>query len=195
MSNDLNAFLLSMGRFLAVGGSALLVFWAMLSWRDVQQWTPYVQQSQSSGDEEKSRLRQFFNLGDELYDRVEAPAQTVKALIQMLIGGVALVAAIVSFYVQNKDPEVKLSDFADRALTIVGVALAVSAVIELAYTFFTQELDEAIDPLILGISSFILIKISKDDPEFTVPSLLPVLLLTSAILLLFLARRLLPANK
>jgi hypothetical protein len=55
----------------------------------------------------------------------------------MIIGGVALWKAIQSLYVHyNQDQRPPLADLADSALTIVGVALAVSAVVELAYTFF-----------------------------------------------------------
>jgi Protein of unknown function (DUF2510) len=116
----------------------------VMRWWDGQQWTQNVMPPPRK---EKKSLRlvlkilfwwvpRFFNLGDKLYAKVQAPAQTLKAVMQMVIGGVALWKAILSLYHKHNQVEkVALSDFADSALTIVGVALAVSAVVELAYTF------------------------------------------------------------
>jgi transcriptional regulator with XRE-family HTH domain len=76
------------------------------------------------------------------------------------------------------------------ALSIVGYGLAVSAAVELAYTFFTKGPDEALDPLILGVSSFTLIAISIFDPrKLNTGDAIQVSLLALAILLLFFARR------
>jgi hypothetical protein len=60
--------------------------------------------------------------------------------------------------------------------------------VELAYTFFTDGPDEAIDPLILGLSSFALIEISRSDTHLNT-SAIPILLVTLAIVVLFIARR------
>lgn len=46
------------------------------------------------------------------------------------------------------------------------MALAAAAVIELAYTFFTDGPDEAIDPLILGLSSAMLIQVAGRNIDF-----------------------------
>jgi hypothetical protein len=156
-------------------------------------------ESKARPAEKPSKFRQFFELGDRIYDHVEAPAGTLRALIQMVIGVSAFVLAAVSLIAQFKRhtpteylaDNALIADLADTALTIVGVALGVSAVIELAYTLFTHALDEAIDPVILGIAAFILIKISKEEPTLEVKYTLPILLLAGAILVLFLARRLL----
>ena len=59
---------------------------------------------------------------------------------------------------------------------------------ELAYTFFTDGPDEAIDPLILGLSSFALIEISCSDTHLNNIAI-PILLVTLAIVVLFVARR------
>jgi len=83
----------------------------------------------------------------------------------------------------------KPANIADLALSVVGGGLAVSAAVELGYTFFTRSLDEALDPLILGISSFTLINISRDDPPLDLHHAVPVSLLALALLLLFAARR------
>lgn len=61
---------------------------------------------------------------------------------------------------------------------------------ELAYTFFTKGPDEALDPLILGVSSFTLIALSEiDPPRLKTTDAIPTSLLALAIVLLFLARR------
>jgi len=88
-----------------------------------------------------------------------------------------------------------LSEIADKALTLAGGGLALSAVVELAYTFFTRGPDEALDPLILGISSFALINISRHDPSLTTAHAIPVALLAVALTLLFLVRRFLLHNE
>jgi hypothetical protein len=43
----------------------------------------------------------------------------------------------------------------------IGVALAVGAAIELAYTLFTHGPDEALDPLMLGLSAAIILQLGK----------------------------------
>ena len=47
-------------------------------------------------------------------------------------------------------------DASKHALVLISVSLAVAASLELAYTLFTPGPDEAIDPLILGISAIFL---------------------------------------
>jgi HTH-type transcriptional regulator / antitoxin HipB len=62
--------------------------------------------------------------------------------------------------------------------------------VELAYTFFTKGPDEALDPLILGVSSFALISLSTiDQPKLTAANAIPTSLFALTILLLFFARR------
>ncbi|MFZ1807871.1 MAG: hypothetical protein WAU36_11635 [Cyclobacteriaceae bacterium] len=50
-----------------------------------------------------------------------------------------------------------------NVLEIVGEGLALSASIELIYMLFTEGLDEAVDPLIIGTASGILILLSQDN--------------------------------
>jgi hypothetical protein len=49
----------------------------------------------------------------------------------------------------------------DHLFTGIGLALAVAAVVELAYTLFTHGADEALDPLMLGVSAALLIQLGR----------------------------------
>lgn len=140
--------------------------------------------------------------GKDVYNKVQPKAEGVKAIVQMIIGIASIVALIVQFVIHFGEG---MGDAADRALLVIGVALVFSAAIELAYTFFTDGPDEALDPLILGVSAFALILISQSrwtdnaDPGnksknlANAPNLndiaIPILLLALSILALFVARR------
>jgi hypothetical protein len=125
---------------------------------------------------------------NEVYDRrFVSHAEGIKAILQILTG--ITFAAFLAYQIMTDLSKASLEDTADHALKTVGVALAVSAVIELVYTFFTRGPDEALDPLILGISSFTLIKISAKGAHLTTAIAQPVSLLALAIVILFFARR------
>ena len=49
----------------------------------------------------------------------------------------------------------------ENCLTLIGEALAAATVVELAYTLFTDGPDEVLDPLMLGISAFLIIELGK----------------------------------
>jgi hypothetical protein len=93
--------------------------------------------------------------GDTLYLKLRPWAHTVKTVLQMLTGLGAAVAILWAVIGTGAFPNVASST--DR----IAAALAVSAAIELAYTLFTPGPDEVIDPLMLGISSGLLIISSK----------------------------------
>lgn len=129
------------------------------------------------------RLR---NAGKDLYDTVQPPAEAIKAFVQFGIG----ISVVVIFAYQWINHRQRHFNISHSALAIVGYGLAVSAAVELAYTFFTKGPDEALDPLILGLSSFTLIALSDiDPPKFKTTDAIPISLLAFAILLLFFARR------
>ena len=123
--------------------------------------------------------------GEAVYDSVQSRAEGAKAILQIAVGILFLLILIIELCIHWSET---LSGAADRALIIIGVALAFSAVVELAYTFFTDGPDEAIDPLILGISSFALIRLSTGNPKLNNVAL-PVSLLALAVFVLFVARR------
>jgi DNA-binding XRE family transcriptional regulator len=124
--------------------------------------------------------------GEDLYNAVQPPAEAVKGYIQIGIG----IAVVVIFGLQWYSQRHEQFNIAHSALAFVGYGLAVSAAVELAYTFFTKGPDEALDPLILGVSSFALISLSMiDQPKLTMTNAIPTSLFALAILLLFFARR------
>jgi transcriptional regulator with XRE-family HTH domain len=124
--------------------------------------------------------------GKDLYNKVQPRAELFKGVIQIAIGIAVIIIFSHQFFSRgHKQPDIALS-----ALGLVGYGLAVSAAVELAYTFFTKGPDEALDPLILGVSSFTLIALSEiDPPKLNTTDAIPISLLALAIVLLFLARR------
>ena len=101
-----------------------------------------------------------------LYDTLEPYARLIKTILQMLIGlaiGLYLIVFVFQFAINIKDANWVISeDFAPQLpLAVVGYGLAVSAGVELAYMLFTKGPDEAIDPLILGLSATALIILPK----------------------------------
>lgn len=123
--------------------------------------------------------------GRNVYDSVQPIAEGAKAIVQMIIGIAALIILVVQLCIHIPASAISLGD---RALAIIGVALAFSAAVELAYTFFTDGPDEAIDPLILGLSSFGLIEISRSEAHLNTVAI-PILLIAVAIVVLFIARK------
>lgn len=125
-------------------------------WMKVKRW---VSLRRGSGLREWIKGRN----GSRLYMAADHRAQWVKAVIQMLIGvGTVITIAVVVWF-----PEFRSIGIAQLALRVVAVGLALAATVELAYTLFTDGPDEALDPLILGSSSFILIKISDPNTDLT----------------------------
>jgi DNA-binding XRE family transcriptional regulator len=123
--------------------------------------------------------------GEDLYNTVQPTAEAIKGAIQMGIG----ITVVIIFGLQWYSHRVQFN-IPHSALAFVGYGLAVSAAVELAYTFFTKGPDEALDPLILGVSSFALISLSGiDRPILTLSNAIPASLFALTILLLFFARR------
>lgn len=123
--------------------------------------------------------------GPKVYNKVQPIAEGAKAILQITIGLAAVLLLIIQLCLHLSESALQLGN---RALAIIGVGLAFSAVVELAYTFFTDGPDEAIDPLILGLSSFALIEISRSDTHLNAIAI-PILLVALAIVVLFMTRR------
>lgn len=122
--------------------------------------------------------------GKDLYDAVGGKAQQIKALLQMAIGvGTAIAVLALAWFPRGGNEGI-----ADFALRFAGVGLALAAVVELMYTFFTDGPDEALDPLILGLSAFVLIKISDPKTGLTVNNGGTVILFIVALAALFVMR-------
>lgn len=117
---------------------------------------------------------------------MQPPAEAIKGYIQIAVG-IAVIIVFALQWISHYDDDFNI---AQGALAVVGYGLAASAAVELAYTFFTKGPDEALDPLILGVSSFTLIALSRiDPPKLKTSDTIPLSLLALVILLLFLARR------
>ena len=108
-----------------------------------------------------------------LYDKAKPWAKTAKIVGQMLIGLATAVAVIVvlimraGFLVDNSNALADNVSGADMltadVFAITAVGLAAAAALELAYTLYTPGPDEAINPLLLGLSSTFLFLASKTD--------------------------------
>jgi hypothetical protein len=143
------------------------------------------------GDEgrHKSRPKRFLTWvksldGVALYGDTDKPAQCIKAVVQMVIGvGTVIAVAVLVWF-----PNLRTGGVAELALRTVASGLALAAVVELTYTLFTEGPDEALDPLILGLSSFILLKISDPTTGLTVSNAGTFALLVLALAALFVVR-------
>lgn len=122
--------------------------------------------------------------GKDLYHVADPPAQWIKALVQMLIGVGTVIALIVLIWF----PHIRNGGVAEFALRIVAIGLALAAVVELTYTLFTDGPDEALDPLILGLSSFLLLKISDPKTGLTLGNAGTIILFIAALAALFIVR-------
>ena len=94
-------------------------------------------------------------------------AQFVKILAQMVIGLTLFLALIIKPFLHAFFPQSMWLIYPviinTPTLTIVSWGLALSAGIELSYMLFTPGPDEAVEPLILGFASAILLLISEND--------------------------------
>ena len=105
------------------------------------------------------------NNEDYLYEKVKPWARNCKICIQMFIGFsivILLIGKMVSHFTGDLGWWLFDTLINSHPLQIVGYALAVSAGIELAYMLYTPGPDEAIEPLILGLASAILLVISAE---------------------------------
>ncbi len=77
-----------------------------------------------------------------------------------------------------------------KVLEIVSYALLISTAIELAYTLFTPDLDEAVEPVITGLAATILLGISKIQnlTDFNINNAGGIALLGLVLALLFVIR-------
>lgn len=128
--------------------------------------------------------------GGWLYLRCKPWAYSIKVLLQMLVGLGALVdiGGHVAHSVANQAGSAPLAPSAGISVQVIAYALAVAAAIELAYTLFTPGPDEALDPLMLGLSSGILLLITSDGFSIT-SKYLGILIGVFALGALFLVRK------
>lgn len=123
-----------------------------------------------------------------IYDILQPHAKNVKAALQMVIG-ITTVIAVGWRYIDSLGNVDATKVFLDG----IGIGLAAAAALELAYTLFTDGPDEALDPLMLGIASTLLLKLAglSDTASF---SQVGVLALLALLLIGLFAARLLLAE-
>jgi len=101
------------------------------------------------------------------YQHLKDPAKGLKVLLQMIVGVVGVIVVLVAVLRDGLGSATAL-DASRHALVLISVSLAVAASLELAYTLFTPGPDEAVDPLILGISSiFLYLASTQTDLNWT----------------------------
>lgn len=112
------------------------------------------------------------NLGSWLYEKAKPTAYGIKVFLQMTVGlGAVLdiawhVEQSVSMH-HGQDP---FAPSIAKSVLVIASALAVAAAIELAYTLFTPGPDEALEPLMLGLSSGILFLITENADKGLSPA-------------------------
>lgn len=103
-----------------------------------------------------------------LYENLKEPAKGIKVLLQMIVGVVGVIVVLVAV-LRDALGNTNAGDASKHVLVLISVSLAVAASLELAYTLFTPGPDEAIDPLILGISAiFLYLASTQTDLTWTV---------------------------
>ena len=119
------------------------------------------------------------------YDIVGLWPKRIKAFLQMLVGLGAIVRIAHQSIAHSDGSLVQVQDV---ALSHIGLALSIAAAIELAYTLFTPGPDEALDPLMLGLSAALILQLGRVD-NFNWTQALAALLYTGALGGLFAVRK------
>jgi hypothetical protein len=103
--------------------------------------------------------------GERLYSIFSPRAYVAKVFLQMLIGLGAVISlcwvlfASVGGHYHGQD---LYTQAAHMSILVITAGLAAAAAVELAYTLFTPGPDEALDPLMLGLSAGILLLVTRD---------------------------------
>jgi hypothetical protein len=126
--------------------------------------------------------------GDHLYIWIAPKAKILKAVVQMLIGVLA-VTRLGAYMWHGHAWWGPRFTRADDSLALIGRALAAATVVELAYTLFTDGPDEVLDPLMLGVSAFLIIELGKTGTQIAWGTGLGLLLSAITLGLLFAIRQ------
>ena len=99
-----------------------------------------------------------------LYNFLRHYAESVKILIQMVIGVILSIALVIDgiaflFYVSSKPSTIVISPY--NPLDIIAYGLFFSTGVDLAYMLFTPGPDEAIEPVMTGLAAAILLGIGN----------------------------------
>ena len=137
------------------------------------------EKSKEDSTDEKTKAEK---IAEEIYDCFQPLAVILKVLGQMLVGILVVISLVIYLVIHLlaldfaiihlnfpkfwslREPAILLL-YNSEPLKIVGFWLSISAGLELAYMLYTPGPDEAIEPLILGVTSALLIIISGVDAE------------------------------
>jgi hypothetical protein len=107
-----------------------------------------------------------------LYGRWQPQAESLKVIGQMVVGLLTVIGVAVAVIIQSVHP-ITASGAAEKltaeVFAVTAAGLAAAAALELAYTLFTPGPDEALNPLLLGVSStflFLAVKSIRLDWQF-----------------------------
>jgi len=118
----------------------------------------------------------------DVYARAKPYAAVVKAVLQMIVGVIAVSAVGWELlFTSTKDPITLI-------LNGIGIGLAAAAAVELAYTLFTPGPDEALDPLMLALSATLLLKLAQLKDSVSMRGAIALLLLGLLLAALFATR-------
>jgi len=125
---------------------------------------------------------------DHLYSWIAPKARLLKAAVQMLIGTFAVFLLGAKMW-HGRSGWIPHFPGIDDGLELIGEALAAATVVELAYTLFTDGPDEVLDPLMLGITAFLIIELGKSYTRITWTTGIGLLLSAISLGLLFVIRQ------
>jgi hypothetical protein len=126
---------------------------------------------------------------DHAYAWIAPKAKLLKAFIQMFIGILAVARLSAYMWHGHAWHWAPLFTGADDSLALIGRALAAATVVELAYTLFTDGPDEVLDPLMLGISAFLIIELGRTRTQIAWGTGVGLLLAAVTLGLLFAVRQ------
>jgi hypothetical protein len=144
----------------------------------------------SRGGVERSSWRGFRHApGAWLYRTSKRPAYGIKVALQMAVGLGAIgdLGRQIVYTINQHHEGQPFTPAAKESVVIIAGALAIAAAIELAYTLYTPGPDEALNPLMLGLASGILLVVTKETTTL-ITQFIAVLLGVLALGLLFIVR-------
>lgn len=161
-------------------------------YRQIRHGTPGENETKDTFDETLTIVKSCVNATgprvDHLYAWIAPKARLLKAAIQMLIGALAVVDLGTQMWKGHISWRPGFPT-AEHSLALIGSALAAATVVELAYTLFTDGPDEVLDPLMLGITTFLIIELGMTTTHITWGTGFGLLLSTIALGALFAIRQ------